>query len=209
MFFINSELLGVGLAMDAFSVSLANGLQDAWMRLRRMCLIAGTFAVFQTAMPLIGWVVVHTAVQYLHVIEPFIPWVALALLLYIGGGMVWGALKGEDDDDGDDAKPLSFMVLMTEGVATSIDALSVGFTISDYGWLDALVCSLIIGVVTFVICFIGLRIGRKLGNPSTFGEGFSLLGVKLGPQIAGKAELFGGIILILIGIEIWVTGVLM
>lgn len=190
MFFINSVLLGFGLAMDAFSVSLANGLQDARMRAGRMCLIAGTFGFFQTAMPLIGWIVVHTAVQYMQAIEPFIPWVALGLLLYIGGGMIWGALKGGDDDD--EVKPLSFAVLMTQGVATSIDALSVGFTIADYGWWDALLCSLIIGVVTFFICIGGLIIGRKFGT-----------------RFSSRAELLGGIVLVLIGIEIWVTGVLM
>lgn len=191
MFFINSILLGIGLAMDAFSVSLANGLQDTGMPVRRRCLIASTFALFQTIMPMAGWLVVHTAVQYLHAISPLIPWVALGLLLYIGGGMVLGALK--DDDGGKPLdSPLSFGVLMTQGVATSIDALSVGFTTVTYGWMQACLSSMIIGMVTFAICLIGLTIGQRLGT-----------------RLASRAELFGGIILIGIGIEIWVTGVMM
>lgn len=191
MFLINSILLGIGLAMDAFSVSLTNGLQDTSMQTRRRCLIAGTFAVFQTIMPMIGWLVVHTAVQYLHAISPFIPWVALGLLLYIGGGMIFGALKGNEGKP-DETEPLSPGVLMTQGVATSIDALSVGFTTATYNWFQALLSSLIIGIVTFIICLIGLIIGQRLGT-----------------RLANKAELLGGVILIGIGIEIWVTGVLM
>ncbi len=209
MFFINSVLLGIALSMDAFSISLANGLRESNMRAGRMCMIAGVFGIFHTGVPLIGWVVVHTAVQYLHAIEPFIPWIALLLLMYIGGGMVWGVLRGDDEDEENDTKQLSFGALLAQVCAASIDALSVGFTISDYGWVDALVCSLIIGVVTFGICLFGLRLGKKLGNPATFGTGFGLLGQRLAPQFAEKAELFGGLILIGIGIEIWVTGVLM
>ena len=191
MFFINSILLGIGLAMDAFSVSLADGLQDIGMPLRRRCLIAGTFALFQTIMPMAGWLVVHTAVQYLHAIAPFIPWVALGLLLYIGGGMILGALKGDEGDKPLD-KPLSSGVLMAQGVATSIDALSVGFTTVAYDWMQACLSSMIIGTVTFATCLIGLAVGQRLGT-----------------RLASKAELFGGIILIGIGIEIWVAGVLM
>lgn len=191
MFFINSVFLGIGLAMDAFSVSLANALKDIGMSLRRQCLIAGIFALFQTIMPMIGWVIVHTAVHYLHAITPFIPWIALGLLLYIGGNMIFTALKGNTPEEDTD-KPLNLGVLMVQGVATSIDALSVGFATANYDWLSALLSALIIGIVTFAFCFVGLVIGRRLGT-----------------HMAGKAELFGGIILIGIGIEIWVTGVLM
>lgn len=191
MFFINSILLGIGLAMDAFSVSLANGLQDRGMSARRLCLIAGTFALFQTIMPMTGWLVVHTTVRYLHAIEPFIPWIALGLLLYIGGGMILGTLKG-DDDRKDAVKPLGFSVLIIQGIATSIDALSVGFTTAAYDWILAWLSSLIIGAVTFFICLSGLVAGQRLGT-----------------RLASKAELFGGIILIGIGIEIWITGILM
>ena len=132
VFFLNSVLLGVGLAMDAFSVSMANGLHDPKMNKGTMCKIAGTFGIFQAAMPMIGWVCVHTI----------------------------------------------------------IDALSVGFTISEYGWLMALTAAIIIAVVTFILCMAGLRIGKKFGT-----------------QLSGKANILGGVILIGIGLEIFITGV--
>ena len=188
IFLMNSVLLGVGLAMDAFSVSLANGLNDSQMSKSRMSIIAGVFAVFQAAMPMIGWTCVHTIVQYFSWFEKLIPWIALVLLLYIGGKMLIEGIKGGDEED-EGVKNLSFGVLMIQGVATSIDALSVGFTIADYNCMMALICALIIAVVTFAICIIGLIIGKKVGT-----------------KLAGKANIFGGIILIGIGIEIFVTG---
>ena len=135
LFFLNSALLGVGLAMDAFSVSMANGLHDPGMSRKRMCIIAGTFGVFQAVMPMTGW-------------------------------------------------------LFMQGVATSIDALSVGFTIAEYGWLMALAASGIIAVVTFFLCMAGLRIGKKFGT-----------------KLSGKASVLGGVILIGIGLEIFISGV--
>lgn len=188
-FFVNSILLGVGLAMDAFSVSLANGLNEPKMKAGRMSLIAGVFAVFQAAMPMIGWTCVHTVVQYFSAFEKFIPWIALILLLYIGGKMLIEGIKG-DDEENEEAKKLTFGALMIQGVATSIDALSVGFTIADYNFVMALVCALIIAAVTFGICIAGIIIGKKVGT-----------------KLAGKANILGGVILIGIGIEIFVKGV--
>ncbi len=188
MFFVNSVLLGVGLAMDAFSVSLANGLNEPSMKKRRMCGIAGVFAFFQALMPMLGWVCVHTVVQYFQLVEAFIPWIALALLLFIGGKMLIEGIKNKDSEE--EKSGVGFAALMVQGVATSIDALSVGFTISDYGVVMALVCAVIIAAVTFVICMAGLAIGRKFGT-----------------WLSNKAAIFGGVILILIGIEIFVTGV--
>ena len=188
VFFLNSGLLGVGLAMDAFSVSLANGLHDPHMSRRRGTIIAGTFAVFQAAMPMLGWVCVHTIVELFSSFEKFIPWIALALLGYIGGKMLVEGIKGEEAEE---AAELSAGALFVQGVATSIDALSVGFTISEYGWGMALVCSLIIAVVTFFVCTAGLSLGKKFGT-----------------KLSGKASMLGGVILIGIGLEIFVTGVL-
>ena len=188
VFFLNSGLLGVGLAMDAFSVSLANGLHDPHMSRRRGTIIAGTFAGFQAAMPMLGWVCVHTIVELFSSFETFIPWIALALLGYIGGKMLVEGIKGEEAEE---AAELSAGALFVQGVATSIDALSVGFTISEYGWGMALVCSLIIAVVTFFVCTAGLSLGKKFGT-----------------RLSGKASILGGIILIGIGLEIFVTGVL-
>lgn len=188
MFFVNSALLGVGLAMDAFSVSLANGLNEPKMKKRRMCLIAGVFAGFQAFMPFIGWVCVHTVLQYFQVFEKFIPWIALILLGYIGGNMLKDGIQNKDEEV--EKAEVGFKALMIQGVATSIDALSVGFTIAEYGIIMALVAALIIGALTFFICFFGLGLGKKFGT-----------------MFANKATILGGVILIVIGLEIFITGV--
>lgn len=188
MFFINSTLLGVGLAMDAFSVSLANGLNELDMRVKRMSGIAGVFAIFQAAMPMIGWLCVHTIATYFSFFEKLIPWIALLLLLYIGGKMLIEGIKGAEEES--EADTLTFGVLIIQGLATSIDALSVGFTIADYDVIMAVVCAMIIAIVTFIICMAGLKIGKKVGT-----------------KLAGKANILGGVILIGIGIEIFVKGV--
>lgn len=188
MFFVNSALLGVGLAMDAFSVSLANGLNEPKMRKRRMCLIAGVFAGFQAFMPFIGWVCVHTVVQYFQVFEKFIPWIALILLCYIGGNMLKDGVQNKEEEV--ETASLGFQALMVQGVATSIDALSVGFTIAEYGLLMAVAAALIIGVLTFFICFFGLVLGKKFGT-----------------IFSNKATILGGVILIFIGLEIFITGI--
>ena len=188
LFFMNSALLGVGLAMDAFSVSLANGMNEKKMKKSRMAYIAGVYAFFQFLMPMVGWICVHTIVQLFAQFQKCIPCIALILLLYIGGSMIWESVKGEEEIE--EVKKLSFSVLMLQGIATSIDALSVGFTIADYGFVMALVCSIIIAVVTFAICETGLYLGKTLGT-----------------KLAGKADVLGGVILTGIGIEIFVKGV--
>ncbi|MBD5492936.1 MAG: manganese efflux pump [Lachnospiraceae bacterium] len=189
LFFFNSILLGVGLAMDAFSVSLANGLNEPDMKKDRMCAVAGVFAVFQAIMPMIGWICVHTIVQYFEAFEKFIPWIALALLSYIGGKMLADGIKNKDSEA--EKTKVGFKALMIQGIATSIDALSVGFTIAEYGLVMAIVCALIIAVVTFIICMAGLILGKKFGT-----------------RFSNKASILGGVILIVIGLEIFITGVL-
>ena len=187
-FIVQSILLGIGLAMDAFSVSLANGLNEPDMKAHKMTGIAGVFAGFQAAMPLIGWLCVHTIVQYFHSVEIFIPWIALILLGYIGGKMLYEGIKNKEEEAS--AVKLGLGALLIQGIATSIDALSVGFTIADYNLIMAIVCVIIIAIVTFIICMAGLAIGKKFGT-----------------KLAGKAGILGGLILIGIGIEIFITGV--
>lgn len=189
LFFFNSVLLGVGLTMDAFSVSMANGLKEPYMKRAKMFGIAGVFAGFQALMPMTGWVCVHTIVQYFRAFERFIPWIALILLAYIGGKMIYEGIHG--DGDGEESKGTDLVTLLVQGIATSIDALSVGFTIADYDWLMALVCSLIIAAVTFIVCSWGVVIGKKFGT-----------------KLSGKAQILGGVILIVIGLEIFLSGVL-
>ncbi|MBQ7974505.1 MAG: manganese efflux pump [Clostridia bacterium] len=188
-FFVKNILLGVGLAMDAFSVSLANGLNEPCMKKRKLCAIAGVFAFFQALMPMLGWICVHTVVQHFKAFEAFIPWIALALLGYIGGKMLLEGIKNIDECPC--SKPgVGIAALILQGIATSIDALSVGFAIADYEWLSAFAASLIIAAVTFVICAAGVVIGKGAGT-----------------KLSGKAGILGGAILIFIGIEIFLTGI--
>ena len=190
LFILNSILFGVGLAMDAFSVSMANGLREPEMKTGRMCIIAGTFAFFQILMPLLGWVCVYTIAEMFEGFQRLIPWIALLLLGYIGGKMLLEGLRGEESEPGTETAAVGWSGLMLQGIATSIDALSVGFTIAEYSWQAALTEALIIGVVTFLICLAGLRIGKFFGM-----------------RLAGKASILGGVILIAIGLEIFLTGV--
>lgn len=187
-FFINSILFGAGLAMDAFSVSIANGLNEPDMRKRRACAISGTFAFFQFAMPLIGWFCVHTVVRYFSAVERFVPLIGCVLLLYIGSKMILDSVRGKPEDE----KPaIGIAGLTVQGIATSIDALSVGFTIADYPLTAALVEALIIAAVTFAICFAGCVIGKKVGA-----------------KFADKAGIAGGLILIFIAVEIIIKFIL-
>lgn len=172
--------------MDAFSVSLANGLNEPCMKKRKMIGVAGIFSAFQFAMPMIGWICVSTIAQYFKAFEKCIPWIALVLLGYIGGKMLYEGITNKETCE---EKPsICFTALMVQGIATSIDALSVGFTIADYNWIEALPACLLIGVVTFFICFAGIYIGKKAGT-----------------KLAGKAGILGGSILIFIGLEIFIT----
>ena len=183
-----SIALGVALAMDAFSVSMANGLNDPGMKKKKMCVIAGTFAGFQFAMPMIGWFCVTTIKDIFSMFEKLIPWIALILLLIIGGKMLLDGIRGGDEDE-ENSSELGVKLLIVQGIGTSIDALSTGFTTSAYSAFQAFISSLIIAIVTFVICIAGVKIGKKFG-------------VKL----AGKAPILGGVILILIGLKICFIG---
>lgn len=189
-FLIVNILLGVGLAMDAFSVSIADGLNEPQMKPQKKWLIAGCFGLFQYAMPIIGWVCVHYLAQKFAAFQKFIPWIALILLAYIGGKMLIEGIRDykENKTIEDSGKKLGFGELIIQGIATAIDALSVGFTIAEYNALAANLASIIIGLVTLVICLIGLKIGRKLGD-----------------KLSSKASILGGIVLIAIGIEIFAT----
>lgn len=191
VFILNTCLLGVGLAMDAFSVSLANGLREPRMGFGRMSLIAGTFAVFQFVMPMTGWICIHTIVEYFRKVERFIPFIGFAVLMWIGLEMVLEGVGRKSNDEDDGQRTLSFGKLFVQGVGTSIDALSVGFTIEQYDAGTAVVASLIIGVITFGICLAGTVIGKRFGT-----------------KLAKKASILGGIILIAIGFEILLKGVL-
>lgn len=202
LFFFNSALLGVGLAMDAFSVSAANGLAEPNMKKSKEFSISGTFAFFQFLMPMLGWVLVRFAAEQFTAFQKAVPYIALVLLLFIGGKMLYEGIKnkggndinGENGEKGEEATAVTkptLLRLLVQGIATSIDALSVGFTIAEYKVTEALVCSAIVAAVTFGICVAGTYIGKKFGT-----------------KLAGKATILGGVILIIIGLEIFIKGVI-
>ena len=186
-FLAESAVLGAGLAMDAFSASLANALKEPDMGIPRGCAIAGTFALFQIAMPLTGWLAVHSLASRVEAFLRLTPWIALLLLLWIGGRMIYESIRRGAAEQ----PAVGTLALLGQGVATSIDALSVGFVIADHNWVQALWKALIIGAVTFVICCGGLYAGKK-GSAA----------------LSGKAGILGGVILIAIGIRIFLSGVL-
>ena len=193
LFFFNSLLIGIGLAMDAFSVSLANGLNEPDMPKEKILGISGIFGIFQGLMPLIGWFCVHSIASAFSVFEKFIPWITLALLGFIGGKMLVEGIRdyrcrNSGSEECPLPKKLGITALLVQGVATSIDALSVGFTIADYNALQALVCALLIALVTFAICIAGVILGKRFGT-----------------ALSGVSSIFGGGILIFIGLEIFIT----
>ena len=136
-----------------------------------------------------GWICVHTILTYFKKFETFIPWIALILLLYIGGKMLIEGIRKTEEDTADNSA-LTFSTLIIQGIATSIDALSVGFTIANYALLMAVICSLIIAAVTYIISITGIVIGKKVGT-----------------KLSSKAAVLGGVILIAIGIEIFIKGI--
>lgn len=174
--------LSVALAMDATCVSMANGLNEKNIKVSKIAFISLLFGLFQGFMPLIGYFVGHALIEY---IEPFIPWIALVLLGYLGGKMIYDGIKNDEESV---FKNLTLKVILIQAVATSIDALSVGLTIANYKVTEALLASLIIALVTFVFCICGHFIGKKFGD-----------------KLGDKAMILGGIILIIIGLEIFIS----
>lgn len=187
MFVLTAIALGIALAMDAFSVSVANGLNEPNMSKKKFIIIPLVFAIFQLLMPLIGFICVHTLAEKFEPFAKAAPFIGFALLLLIGTKMIIeGALKKEDE-----AIITSFPMLLVQGIATSIDALSVGFAIENYTYLEAIISCIIIGVLTFIICILGVIIGKKIGD-----------------KLNSKATIVGGIILIIIGIIILVKALI-
>ncbi|PAV10268.1 manganese efflux pump MntP [Methanocorpusculum parvum] len=173
---LSSLLIAVGLAMDSFSVSLAGGA-SLKEQIGKTAVTAGIFfGFFQFAMPLLGWAV---GVPITGMIDPFGYWIVVGLFFFIGGKMIWDSLFGKEDG----VSLIGWKVLLLLAVATSIDALAVGISFALIGEA-ILLPALIIGVVAFVFSFFGVFAGHKLS---------SILG--------NKMQIFGGIILVLIGIK--------
>ena len=190
VFFVTNILLGFGLAMDAFSVSLADGLAEPCMRRTKRLGVAGTFALLQGLMPLLGWTCVHYVMEWFTGLYKLIPWISLALLGYIGGKMLFDGLSHHCEEGRPCCRKIAATTILMQGLATSIDALSVGFTIAGYDLLPALVAALLIAAVTLPVCLLGIYLGARFGT-----------------RFSNRAEVLGGVLLILIGIEIFITGI--
>ena len=185
--------LGIGLAMDAFAVSMSNGLKENKMKLSKVLLIAITFGLFQGVMPLIGYLLGSAFIEY---IDKFVPWIALLLLGFLGVKMIIDGIKEIKEGNKDDQvcpceNCLTIKVLLVQAVATSIDALSAGLSFSDYKLTDALIVVSLVTILTTIICIAGVYIGKKFGT-----------------KLSKYAGFIGGTILIIIGLEIFLTGIL-
>lgn len=179
-------LTAIGLSMDAFAVSISNGIVLGRATPRQACRIAGMFGLFQGLMPMTGYLV---AGLFAAQIQAFDHWVAFVLLAFIGGKMLWEAIRGEEEATGDD--PTHWGTLLTMAFATSVDAMAVGvaMALGRTGllepWYGYLICCAVIAVTTFVISLIGVRLGCRTGN-----------------RYGKRAEIVGGIVLIGIGVKI-------
>lgn len=183
-------LTAVSLAMDAFAVSITNGVIVSDFKKRHAVKMGVYFGVFQFVMPIIGYALGSGFKRY---IEAFDHWIAFGLLILIGGNMIREGLFAEKEQSGKKsaAEALNFKVLSAQAVATSIDALAVGVSFSLMSDINMwLVCG-IIGAVAFLFSFFGALMGRKIG-------GF----------FKNKAEIVGGIILCLIGVKILLEHIL-
>ena len=190
----SSVLLGIGLAMDAFSVSLANGLNEPKMRLKKVFSIAAIFAVFQALMPLIGWVAISGFLELFNKFKPFIPWISFILLCFIGGKMLYDSLRKNSEED-EKSKKLTIGALFVQAIATSIDALTAGINLAkDYNFEQypyVILSVSIIALLTFAICFCGVKLGQKMGT-----------------KLSNKAGILGGAVLIFLGLKIFVVDIL-
>ena len=189
MLVLNSILLGIGLAMDAFSVSIVNGLNEPHMKRSRMVMIAGTYGVYQALMPLIGWICVTGFMSLFAGVRRYIPWIAFVLLTYIGAKMIYDSIKSEKKEI--ETKELTIRDIQIQGIATSIDAFSAGLAMAQYDLWQSFAAVSVIASVTFMICLAGLKFGRKVGE-----------------KIKRGAGILGGVILMGIGIEILIKGLM-
>jgi putative Mn2+ efflux pump MntP len=173
--------IALGLAMDAFAVSISSGAVIKKMHVKHALLIAGFFGFFQAIMPLFGWLLASVAGDFL---EDFGHWIAFALLVFIGLKMIYESRKMSDDRD---SNPLNIYVLFVMAIATSIDAFAVGITLSALK-VQVLFPILIIGGITFIFSFLGTYLGKLFGH-----------------IFESKVEVFGGVILVLIGFKVLLT----
>ncbi len=184
MSFIEIVLIGVGLSMDAFAVSVCKGMQMRRLHLLRMLLIAVFFGGFQAIMPTIGWILGSTFADRIAKIDH---WIAFILLGFIGLKMIYDAVTEEPEVEEKNDPPLPLSELLMLAIATSIDALAVGVTFS-FLHVEIVNAVMIIGVTTFVLSALGV-----------------VLGFLTGGLLRDKAQIAGGVILVVLGIRILVS----
>lgn len=178
MSFLELLLVAVGLSMDAFAVAVCRGLEMRRIDYRQALLIAVFFGGFQALMPVVGYLL---GAGFEHYISAFDHWIAFALLAFIGGKMIWEAVRGGEEEQ---PQELDLKMLLMMAVATSIDALAVGITFA-FLRMDILPSALTIGATTFLISFGGVAAGNRFGA-----------------RYKQKAEIVGGVVLVLIGVKI-------
>ena len=183
-FIVRSLFLGIGLAMDATCVAMTNGLKYPKLKIRHALLISFMFGFFQALMPLIGYLL---GVSFSEFLTKFTPIIALVLLTIIGGKMLLEGFEKKEKDE--EVKQFNFPMLLVQAIATAIDALSVGIIMIDYKFNELIIALILIAVVTFVLSFIAVFLGKKFGV-----------------LLNNKAEILGGVILIVIGLEIFISG---
>lgn len=179
MGFFSVLLIGIGLSMDAFAVSVCKGLGMRKIDYKRALIISLFFGGFQALMPLAGWLL---GIRFQKYISEFDHWIAFALLAFIGGKMIYEAFGDEDNKENEN---FSISELFVLAVATSIDALAVGIAFAMLSEVNIFSSVSVIGVTTFILSFLGVLVGNKFGA-----------------VYKSKAEVAGGIILILLGAKI-------
>lgn len=184
-------LLGIGLAMDAFGISISHGFKDPSIKLIKVLAIALTFGIFQGIMPTVGWAIVYgfsSIDSFSKIFKQIVPPLAFIILTFIGLSMIRNCVKKKEDQVDSNNKSF-FALLLLQGIATSIDALSSGLAMTNYSIQEVFLSVAIIVVITFCFCFSGVFLGKHFGT-----------------KFGSKSELIGGIILIFVGLIILIKG---
>lgn len=184
---LDGFLLGIALAMDSFSLSIADGLANPNMTQFSKIILPINFGFFQGIMPAIGWYCVNTISHYFAFFQKMVPWIGFFLLLYIGTDMIKNRDAWKEETE---PRKIDLKLLIIQGIATSIDALSVGFAIADYTFGQVVYTASIIAVTTFIICVFGIELGNYIGK-----------------KFYSHASVAGGLILIAIGINTLLRGI--
>lgn len=186
IYFLKTFLLSIGLAMDACIISLSSGINlGCTVKISKLCLMALSFAFFQAIMPIIGFFLGSVVVEY---IKRFIPYMVLVILLFFGIRMIISGVLNKEK-----VRPvnLSFWQILCLSFVTSIDSLSIGLTFAEYSYMMLFVSAVMIAVTNFILSIVGALIGKRFGKGSK-----------------NKAEIIGGVVLVVMGIEIFILSIL-